>query len=231
MRLKLLGIAFVALVFTCFTFVGPAVAYAHTNANASTYHGPGSNVVVNGLHVIGTRTVANDYPCPGQRHSGVGPEPHGTCKSSTSGVHTYLNSGPSCSGSVKLLVFTGGITRFYASNSAYNVGSWVEYYWCPANGWANGLNWAKGHEYPLSGCNDLISGNGWGANMQQQYTNTIFPDGDPYQTFYGVCSGPNGYVYDFSEPADGSYNYLAWMWGGTPAGAPSSCKAQTPGYA
>lgn len=200
--------------------------------------GSGKNLTVNGLKVVDMRTVALDYPCPGQSRTGVGSIKTGdsvlrkgncaTARSATGKAIPFLNSGPSCSGAVKLLVFKGGVTRFYASNSAYNVGSWVEYYWCPVTG-TNGLNWAKGHEYPLSGCNDLLSGNGWGANLEQQYTGAIYTDGDPQQVFPGVCTG--NYVYDFSLPADGSYNYLAWMWGGTPAGSISSCQAETPGYA
>lgn len=166
--------------------------------------------------------VPLDYPCPGQAHASVGwlktsQNVHRSCSTSLQStgvsqqsVHPALIGPPNCSSGPYLLTVSGQ-SRWYASNASANVGSWVEYFWCPAPGYANGLNWAYGREYPLSGCTGLGSGNGWGANMKSS-TGVVEPDGDPWTWFNNICAGSN-YVQDYSQYGDGSLLWQVWMYG------------------
>lgn len=173
--------------------------------------------------------VAMDYPCPGQPHSVVGsgsvnkPAVSHSCTTVKQGIHPFLSSGPNCSSGPYLLTVSGQST-WYTSNASANVGSWVQYYYCPSPGYLHGLNWSTGREYPLSGCSNLGTGSGWGANMQSS-TGIIESDGENWQV-RKICTG--NWVQDWSQAGDGSLNWQVWMYGNSTGG---SCRAQSPTYA
>ena len=175
--------------------------------------------------------VAMNYPCPGQPLVGiVGQYKVGSCYSTKHGVAPHLNGHPFCSsGPYRLTV--SGENAWYGVNYTSDVGSWVEYFWCPSPYSSTGFNWALGHEYPLSGCNYMISGGGWGANMRSS-TAILEDDGEPLDSYKGlVCSAPSGQLYDFSKAGDGSLLWKVWMWGALRSDLTDPALAQSPTYA
>jgi hypothetical protein len=173
--------------------------------------------------------VAMNYPCPGQPRTGiVGQYQVGSCYHPPHGVTPNLNGHPSCSsGPYRLTV--SGHNIWYGVNYVSGVGSWVEYFWCPSPYSSTGFNWALGHEYPLSGCTNMYSGNGFGANMRSS-TGVLETDGEALLPYY-VCSAPSGQLYDFSKAGDGSLLWQVWMWGASVSDWQDPSLAQSPTYA
>jgi hypothetical protein len=138
---------------------------------------------------------------------------------------------------------TGGATRWSASGAgkagAY-VDSWVEYYWCPLKSgtglpWSS-INWAYGVAFPsTSQCVFIYVGygstwaNAWYGSEYHPFPSTpsfagaalttsgggAVMDGEAYHVVSGhtICPGPTGYIWDYSQPADGSQVYQPHMYG------------------
>lgn len=227
MRQKLFSITVVATLLMLFA-LSPMVASAHESTIRHPALQKGLQIDLGKAVPDLSHPVTMNYPCPGQPRTGiVGQYKVGLCYN-THSVTPNLNGPPTCSAGPYQLSVSGN-NRWYGVNYTSQVGSWVEYFWCPSPYSSTGFNWALGHEYPLSGCTQMLSGGGFGANMRSS-TGVLETDGEA-KLPYKVCSDPAGQLYDFSQYGDGSLLWQVWMWGASVSDWPDQSLAQSPTYA